>query len=198
MLAGVSHGQGVGKNLSRWQWWRDVEPIVPQPAHFRFKLCNTRRRGNNCCHSYTRLSRNTGLSRLSLPTATHNNFSLSAPPPFRFEAIIHTCFSIHPAVVSIPPSLYSVPTVTDFTCVCSFLCVLFPRYYISPLSTLILLLRSIHPVSLSASTSITSRYRQVSHVPLCPSVRPLARLCEFLYVNSRPSHHQTFISVDTE
>lgn len=193
--AGVSHGQDADGNLSRWQWRRDVDPISDSSCATQDgSVITATTVPPECLHSK---HQNEQIIR-DLPPHTNTSSSLpvSALPPFRYEPITHPSAPLCPRF-AIPPSFPSLPTLTDFTCLCSLSTVSFsPGYYVSPLSTLIPLLRSIHPVSLPASTSITSRSRQVSPRAAL-SIRPF-RLSP-MHASSRPSQHQTWIvSVDTE
>lgn len=111
-------------------------------------------------------------------------------PDIRSEPIICTCSSTNvlPPFLSIYPSM---PALPHFTCLSplppslSF----FPlsaRYYVQPLSTLILLLQSIHLssfTSLSTSTSLTSRQSHLLSAPLHP----------YIMHTLNPQHDQTCI-----
>lgn len=128
MLAEVSHGQDVGKNLSRWQWRRDVDPTLDSSCATQDGSAITATTvTQECLHSG-----NTRLSRLSVPTATNKTASSSLSPLFCPSDNTHYPY-LHtsPSRFSIPPSFYSLPALTDFTSpLCPFPPDIMSRHYL--------------------------------------------------------------------
>lgn len=112
----------------------------------------------------------------------HTSLSLSLLPDIRSKAVICThpsACSFHLPHPSIPPCMlcFTLPVVSPlFLPPLSLLPSPSAGYYVQPLSTLILLLQSIHLssfTSLCTSTSLTSRQSRLLSAPLPPSILSL-------------------------
>lgn len=188
MLAGVSHGQDVGKNLSRWQWRRDADPTADSS-------CATQDGGAITATTVTHECLHETEQIISTYCYTQNSFSLpvSTLPPFKYEPITRP--STHPVPFFHPSILLQSAYFNWFHLLLfSLHCVLFPRI----LCLAIIYTYPAAPVHPSCLTSRLYIYHlQIETSITALSIRPFilfSHACEFC-----PSQHQTcIISVDTD